>query len=68
MPFKDTPGLRRIAAAAIDARDVVQVRVLASDWIYQDPDGEVHREGDTFFLHRRRVADFVERGYVDLVA
>ena len=28
MPFKDTPGLRRIAVAAIEARDVVRARVL----------------------------------------
>jgi hypothetical protein len=32
MPFKDTPGLRRIAAMALEERDLVrvQVRPLAS--------------------------------------
>jgi len=28
MPFKDTPGLRRVAAMAIENRDLVEVRVL----------------------------------------
>ena len=28
MPFKDTPGLRRVAAMAIENRELVDVRVL----------------------------------------
>jgi hypothetical protein len=45
MPFKDTPGLRRIAAAAIEARDVVLVRLVLPDWTFCDPDGVVHCSG-----------------------
>ena len=34
VPFKDTPGLRRVAAMAIEKRDLVEVRVLPSSFIY----------------------------------
>jgi hypothetical protein len=67
MPFKDTPGLRRIAAAAIEARDVVCVRLVLPDWTFCDPDGVVHCEGETMLLQRRLADAFVERGYVELV-
>ena len=66
MPFKDTPGLRRIAAQALEARDTVRVRVVhhAAALVL---DGSPTREGDTLEVPRRRVHDLVERGFVQLV-
>ncbi len=67
MPFKDTPGLRRIAAMAIEARDVVRVRLVQSGWTFRDQDGVLHREGETMLLQRRVAHDFAERGFVELL-
>jgi hypothetical protein len=67
MPFKDTPGLRKIAAAAIEARDVVRVRVIAPDWTYLDERGVIRRQGETMLLQRRRASSLAERGYVELL-
>jgi hypothetical protein len=67
MPFKDSPGLRRIAAAAIEARDVVRVRIVAPEWTFLDDGGVIHREGDTLLLQRSRASAFAERGYVELL-
>jgi hypothetical protein len=64
MPFKDTPGLRRIAAAAIEARDMVEVRVLDRDalLIYE---GTPMRPGDVVLLQRRRALLMAEQGWVE---
>lgn len=67
MPFKDSPGLRRIAAVAIEARDVVRVRLVLPDWTFCDPDGVVHCEGEILLVQRRLAEALVERGYVELV-
>ncbi len=66
MPFKDTPGLRRIAAMAIEMRDMVEVRVLALDSVYI-VDGTELREGRTLLLSRRHADDLVERGIVEII-
>jgi hypothetical protein len=66
MPFKDTPGLRRIAAMAIENRDVVQVRVLPAPdrWIVE---GTELRAGETLSMTRRRALDLAARGVVQLL-
>jgi hypothetical protein len=56
-----------MAAAAIEARDVVRVRVIAPGWTYRDESGVIHREGETMSLQRRRASAFAERGYVELL-
>jgi hypothetical protein len=66
MPFKDTPGLRRIAAIAIEQRDVVEVRVLPVPFLYI-VEGTELREGQIVTLTRRRARDLVERGVVELL-
>jgi hypothetical protein len=66
MPFKDTPGLRRIAAMAIENRDVVEVRVLPLDAMYI-VEGLELREGQTLSFTRVRAMHLVELGVVELV-
>jgi hypothetical protein len=66
MPFKDTPGLRRIAAAAIEARDVVPARLLPGHQ-FCDMDGRVFRPGDTMTLPRRQATELAANGVVELV-
>jgi hypothetical protein len=66
VPFKDTPGLRRIAAMAIENRDVVEVRVLPLDVLYIVEGVEV-REGQTLRLTRVRAMHLVECGVVELL-
>jgi hypothetical protein len=66
MPFKDTPGLRRIAMQAIEERAVVWVRVLPHDPVFVY-DGTVLREGETLQLSRRRADDLVSQRIVALV-
>ena len=66
MPFKDTPGLRRIAAMAIENRDVVQVRVLPLPYtcIWE---GTELRTGETLGMTRRWALDLAARGVVQLL-
>jgi hypothetical protein len=66
MPFKDTPGLRRNAAAAIEARDVVSVR-LVSEWTFLDADGVLYRKGQTVLLQRSWARDLEARGHVEVL-
>ena len=65
MPFKDTPGLRRIAADAIEARDVVQARLLPG-YSFQDMNGEVYREGQVMSIPRRHTNELAASGVVTL--
>jgi hypothetical protein len=66
MPFKDTPGLRRIAAMALEERDLVrvQVRPLASLVLLEH--AEI-REGQVLTMSRRRAHNLAEHGIVDLL-
>jgi hypothetical protein len=64
MPFKDTPGLRRIAAAAIEARDVVSVRLLHGH-TFRDVDGVVYREGQVMRMPRRNALELAASGEVE---
>lgn len=66
MPFKDTPGLRRIAAMAIENRDLVDVRVLPMPFACI-VDGSELREGQIVRMTRRRALELVERGVVELL-
>jgi hypothetical protein len=66
LPFKDTPGLRRIAAAAIEARDVVSVRLLRGS-SFRDADGVVYREGQTMEMPRRHALELEASGAVVLI-
>jgi hypothetical protein len=66
MPFKDTPGLRRIAAAAIEARDMVEVRVLERDALLVYEDTPL-RPGDVVLLQRRRATYMADDGWVELI-
>jgi hypothetical protein len=66
MPFKDTPGLRRNAMAAIEARDVVSVR-LVSDWTFLDTDGVLYRKGQILLLRRSWARDLEARGHVEVL-
>ena len=65
MSFKDTPGLRRIAAAAIEARDVVQARLLPGH-SFRDMDGVVYREGQVMSIPRRHANELAASGIVVL--
>jgi hypothetical protein len=67
MPFKDTPGLRRIVAATLEARDTVRVRIVSPDLVWHHHDGEYYREGDVFELPRSRAAEVIPTGRVELV-
>jgi hypothetical protein len=66
MPFKDTPGLRRIAMQAIEERPVVWVRVLPHGplFLYE---GTVLREGEMLQLSQRRADDLVSQRIAALV-
>jgi hypothetical protein len=66
MPFKDTPGLRRIAEIAIQNRDLVEVRVLPVPFVCIVEETEL-RAGQTLTLTRRRAVDLAERGIVELL-
>jgi hypothetical protein len=66
MPFKDTPGLRRMAAAAIEERDIVRAR-LCPDHQFCDMDGRLFRPGETMMLSRRRATELAAHGVVELV-
>jgi hypothetical protein len=66
MPFKDTPGLRRVAAMAIENRDLVEVRVLPTPSLYI-VEGTELREGQTLTMTRRRALDLAEHGVVQLL-
>jgi hypothetical protein len=67
MPFKDTPGLRRVAAMAIENREMVDVRVLPMPCACV-VEGTELREGQILRLTRRRALDLAERGVVELLA
>jgi hypothetical protein len=66
MPFKDTPGLRRVAAMAIENRELVDVRVLPMPFACI-VEGTELREGQIVRLTRRRALDLAERGVVELL-
>jgi hypothetical protein len=66
MPFKDTPGLRRVAAMAIEHRDVVEVRVLPLPYVCI-VEGTELRAGETLSMTRRRALDLAARGVVRLL-
>jgi hypothetical protein len=66
MPFKDTPGLRRVAAMAIENRDIVEVRVLPLPFVCI-VEGTELREGQTLKLTRRRALELADRGVVELL-
>jgi hypothetical protein len=66
MPFKDTPGLRRVAAMAIEQRDVVQVRVLPLPYVCIVGGTEL-RAGETLSMTRRHALDLAARGVVRLL-
>jgi hypothetical protein len=66
MPFKDSPGLRRIAAAAIDARDMVEVRVLERDAVFILENRPLY-PGEVLTLQRRRAVLMAESGWVELL-
>jgi hypothetical protein len=66
MPFKDTPGLRRVAAMAIEHRDLVEVRVLPVPFVCI-VEGTELRAGQTLTLTRRCAVDLAERGIVELL-
>jgi hypothetical protein len=67
MPFKDTPGLRRVAAMAIEHREMVDVRVLSMPFACV-VEGTELRAGQIVRLTRRRALDLAERGVVELLA
>lgn len=52
--------------AAIEARDVVQVRLLDGRW-FRDMDGVLYREGQTMTLPRRAADDLASGGVVEIV-
>ncbi len=66
MPFKDTPGLRRIAAMALEERDLVrvQVRPLASLVLLEQVE---IREGQVLTMSRRRADSLASHGIVDVL-
>jgi hypothetical protein len=66
MPFKDTPGLRRVAAIAIENRDLVDVRVLPMPFACI-VEGTELREGQIVRMTRRRGLELAERGIVELL-
>jgi hypothetical protein len=66
MPFKDTPGLRRVAAIAIENRRWVDVRVLPMPFACI-AEGIELREGEIVRLTRRHALDLAERGVVELL-
>ena len=66
MPFKDTPGLRRVAAMAIENRELVDVRVLPMPFACI-VEGTELREGQIVRLTRRRALELAERGVVELL-
>jgi hypothetical protein len=66
MPFKDTPGLRRVAAMAIENRDLVDVRVLPMPFACI-VEGTELREGQIVRMTRRRGLELAERGIVELL-
>jgi hypothetical protein len=66
MPFKDTPGLRRVAAIAIEHRRYVDVRVLPVPFACI-VEGTELREGQIVRLTRRHALDLAERGIVELL-
>jgi hypothetical protein len=66
MPFKDTPGLRRVAAMAIENRERVDVRVLPMPFACI-VEGTELREGQIVRLTRRRALDLAEHGVVELL-
>ena len=67
MPFKDTPGLRRVAAMAIENRELVDVRVLPMPFACI-VEGTELRAGQIVRLTRRRALELAERGVVELLA
>ncbi len=66
MPFKDTPGLRRVASMAIENRDLVEVRVLPVPFVCI-VEGTELREGETHTLTRRRALGLADRGIVEVL-
>jgi hypothetical protein len=66
MPFKDTPGLRRVAAMAIENREQVDVRVLPMPFACI-VEGTELRAGQIVRLTRRRALDLAARGVVELL-
>ena len=66
MPFKDTPGLRRVAAMAIENRDLVEVRVLELPYACI-VEGVELRAGQTLSMTRRRALDLAASGVVQLL-
>jgi hypothetical protein len=66
MPFKDTPGLRRVAAMAIENRELVDVRVLPMPFACI-VEGTELRAGQIVRLTRRRALDLAARGVVELL-
>jgi hypothetical protein len=66
MPFKDTPGLRRVAAMAIENRERVDVRVLPMPFACI-VEGTELRAGEVVRMTRRRALELAERGIVELL-
>jgi hypothetical protein len=66
VPFKDTPGLRRIAASAIEARDMVWVRVLPRD-PFVISNGTLLHAGEILGMPRRQALGLVSSGVAELL-
>lgn len=66
MPFKETPGLRRVAAMAIEHREVVEVRVLPLPYVCI-VEGTELRAGETLSMTRLRALGLAARGVVRLL-
>ncbi len=66
MPFKDTPGLRRMAKAAIEARDIVRARLLPGH-SFLDMDGVVYRQGQVMRIPRRHAKELASSGLVEML-
>jgi hypothetical protein len=65
MPFKDTPGLRRLVASALAERDVVDVRIRDGEPIGVVLDERTYGPGETVRVSRRRAESLLERGLIE---
>jgi hypothetical protein len=66
MPFKDTPGLRRLVAQALAAEDEVTVRVLPGCHFHVVGVRD-YGPGETFRLPRLRARTLVDAAVVELL-
>lgn len=66
MPFKDTPGLRRLVAQALAAQDEVRVRVLPGRHFHVVGIRD-YGPGEIFRLPRLRARTLIEANVVELM-